>query len=588
MVRRVLPLRAMVALACCVAPAGILAARPLDALAAPAAYIETPVASTAPDASQVSESYVSLYAPLPAADGPHPAACDRIGYLRFRAAGGPSDPAQADAIYVAQPGFYEGAGALDQVARNTVRAAAARGYHVEFWALDRRSQCLVDDFGVQAAAAAKNPQLAMDYYYDGQTVEGHKFAGFVDPRDAEWLAHVGLAQTVQDEYTVISQLPPAVRRTKVLCGGHSLGGIITGVFANWDFSGIGDPADAGFNQCAGFFALDTRFTSTLTSQIIPDTAGTLLSNVLQLASDDAPYVNTAPFTPETSEIVPILGMASYLSPDQKSSILGEIPNDLNFDITLRALFSNSWTDFITDDPDIRQFNVTNEAAVGFVFGDVSEPVGILRSSVGVPTGGPVVEKSFPVAYGSPPIAAGMFGGNDLISPAPESATPNGPLYGWLNYNQVPTPAPSPEDDPGQPYTSAASQVSDITQLSRTLFQAPAQFTEDYFPTQMVVDLLEEALGDRSGSLADLRYANAYAQRPTAYIDASEGITPNLGSLGDTLPSAPPEVHVLAPGYNHLDVVTAAYQQNNGQPEITSSTLASWMSQIVGPPASGRP
>jgi hypothetical protein len=40
--------------------------------------------------------------------------------------------------------------------------------------------------------------------------------------------------------------------------------------------------------------------------------------------------------------------------------------------------------------------------------------------------------------------------------------------------------------------------------------------------------------------------------------------------------------VVAPGYNHLDVVTAAWRQNNGQPELTSATLADWMSQIVGP------
>ncbi len=586
MVARLPRIRVMLPLACVVALAAVMALGPLSAQAqAPAqpAYIETPVESTAPDASQVLESYVSLYAPLPAADGPHPAACDRIGYLRFRDADGPSNPVDADAIFVAQPGFYEGAGALDQVARNTVRASAALGYHVEFWALDRRSQCLVDDSGVQAAAAVQNPQVAMNYYYGGASVDGHKFAGFPAEKDVTWLSHVGLAQTVQDEYTVISQLPPSVRHTKVLCGGHSLGGIVTGVFANWDFSGIGDPADAGYNQCAGFFALDTRFTSTLTTQMLSAATGMSASNALQMLSGAAPFIDVPPFTPEVSTILPIIGMDSYYYPNQKSTIPTAAPHDFNFDATFRELFSNSWQDFLTGKPSIRQYNVTNEAVVGFVFGNVSQPVGILRAGVGIPTGGPVVEKSFPVPYGSPPELEGMLGGN-LISPDPTSATPNGPLYSWLNYNQLPATLPSPADDPGQPYLEPNSEVSDITQLSRTLFQAPAQFVEMYFPVQMVLDLAAEALGDRSGSLADLRYANAYAQRPTAYIDAGDGITPNLGSLGAVLPSASPEVHVVAPGYHHLDVVTAAWQQNNGQPEITSSTLASWMSQIVGPPA----
>ena len=578
--------RATLALACLCALSAASLARPTGALAGQPQYIETPVYSTAPDASVVSESYVSLYAPLPAADGPHPAACDRIGYLRFRDSSGPTDPARAAAVFVAQPGFYEGAGALDQVARNTVRAAAARGYHVEFWALDRRSQCLEDDLGVRAAAAARNPQLAIDYYYDGQAVDGQTFPGFVAPQDAEWLAHVGLAQTVQDEYRVISQLPRAVRERKVFCGGHSLGGIITGVFANWNFSRSGNPAAAGYNQCAGFFALDTRLTSSLTTTTLSPLVGDLLSGILQLGSESAPYINAAPFTPETSAVVPILGMASYFYPNQKSTIPSQVPNDGNFNATFRELFSSSWLNVITGEPDIRQFSVTNEAAVGLVFGDVSDPVGILRAGIGVPTGGPVVEKSFPVPYGSPPVGGGILGGNDLIALAPESATANGPLYGWLNYNRIPSPPPSPEDDPGQPYTSAKDEVSDITQLSRTLFQAPALFTEDYFPTQIVYDLLAEAEGDRSGSLAHLLYSNAYTLRPTAYIDAGDGITPNVGPIGAILPSAAPEVHVVAPGYHHLDVVTAAYQQTNGEPEITSNTLASWMSEIVGPPQAG--
>ncbi len=584
MLLQVIRVRVILPFVLVIALAGTFVGRPVMALAAQPAYIETPVSSTSPDAWQVSESYVSLYAPLPAADGSHPAACDRIGYLRFRAADGPTNPTRADAIYVTQPGFYEGAGALDQVARNTVRAAAAKGYHVEFWALDRRSQCLVDDFGVQAAAAVKDPQRAVDYYYNRQSVDGHRFAGFVSPANAGWLARVGLAQTVQDEYTVISQLPPSMRQTKVLCGGHSLGGIITGAFANWDFSGIGDPTQAGFAQCAGFFTLDTRLTSTLTNDLLPNLSGALLSDILQDVSNNAPYIDFPPFTPETSTVVPILGMASYLYPNQKSTVPNSVPNDSNFEFTFKFLFSNGWWNFLTGRPSIKQFNVTNEAAVGLVFGDVSEPVGILRASLGVPTGGPVVEKRFPVAYGSPAVAEGMLGGNDLIAPAPASARPNGPLYGWLNYDQVPSPAPSPQDDPGHPYTSAASQVSDITQFSRSLYQAPAQFTEEYFPTQLVTDLLAEAVGDRQGSLAAVRYANGYTAKPTAYIDAGEGITPYVGALGTILPSAAPEVHVVAPGYNHLDVVTAAYEQNNGQPELTSSTLASWMSQIVGPPA----
>ncbi len=544
------------------------------------AYIETPVSALAPDSGQVLESYVSLYAPLPAADGPHPAACDRVGYLRFRSAGGPSNPAAADAIYVAQPGIFEGPAAFDQVARHTIEAAAAAGYHVEFWAIDPRPDCLIDNTGVTAAEAAGNPNIALNYYYNGAAVNGQRFQGFVSEQNAAWLSHDGLAQTVTDEYTVISQLPPSVRKTKVLCGGHSLGGIVTGAFIDWDFSGSGNPAGAGYNQCAGYFALDTRFTTSASKAVLSAFNGTVLNAILSAASGTYPYVSIAPITPETLEALPILGMASYFEPNAKTTLLKTLPNDKKFNSTLDILLARSLSSYLLDSPNPRNFNVTNEGAVGFVLGDVSQPIGILRASIGVPTGGPVVEKSFPVAYGSASMDDGLLGGNDLIAPASSSATPSGPLYGWLNYNQVPTPGPSPADDPGVPYTSAASEVSDITQLSRTLFDSGRPFTENYFPTQLALDIDATANGDRSGSLAGLVYSNGLMMHPAAYIDASEGIAPGLGAP----PNGPsPQAHVLAAGYNHLDVLTAATVQNNGLPELSSTTLASWMGQVVGPP-----
>jgi hypothetical protein len=553
------------------------------ARAAQPVKIETPIASLAPDAGQVLESYVSLYAPLPRADGPHPAACDRIGYLRFRSAGGPADPARADAIFVAQPGIFEGPAAFDQVARHTVEAAAAAGYHVEFWALNPRANCLVDPTGITAAQAARDPNVALDYYFRGTSVDGRTFAGFISESDATWLGHVGLAQTLDDEYAVISQLPPAFRRTRVLCGGHSLGGIVTGAFADWDFSGDRRPGAAGYNQCAGYFALDTRFSLSVAALSTLDddaTADGPLSGLIGSLSDADPYIDFPPITPETLQALPILGMASYFDPTAPSTLIGALPDDPTFNLSLDLLLADSWPDFVADNPNPRSFNLTNQAAIGFVFGDVSDPIGILRASIGVPTGGPVVEKTFPVPYGAPSELMGLLGGNDLVAPPASSAGPGGPLYGWLNYDQVPSPGPAPADDPGQPHTSAASEVSDVMQLSRALFDAGVPFTEEYFPTRLLLDLSAAALGVRTGSLRDLAYTDGIAIHPAAYVDASQGLAP---SLGPPPPGAAPQVHVTAEGYNHLDVLVAAAHQNDGQPEVASSTLATWMGEIVGQP-----
>lgn len=73
---------------------------------------------------------------------------------------------------------------------------------------------------------------------------------------------MGIAQTVWEEYDLLKEELPGqrLRREKVLCGGHSLGGAITAFFAEWDFAG-----SPGYEQCAGYFALDSTISTSLRS-----------------------------------------------------------------------------------------------------------------------------------------------------------------------------------------------------------------------------------------------------------------------------------------------------------------------------------
>ena len=73
-----------------------------------------------------------------------------------------------------------------------------------------------------------------------------------------------MEQTVRDWNAVMTNGIPsrAVRRRKMFCGGHSLGGPLTTAYAGWDFDGNpATTADAGYEQCAGFFGLDTSLTT---------------------------------------------------------------------------------------------------------------------------------------------------------------------------------------------------------------------------------------------------------------------------------------------------------------------------------------
>jgi hypothetical protein len=544
----------------------------------PVTRIETTVRSAAPDRRIVRESYVRLRAPLPASDGPRPAACDWISYLRFRSTHGPRAAYRADAVFVTMPGIFAGASMLDQFARNTVRAAAARGRHVEVWTLDRRSNCLEDHHGTAAAARHHDPKIAFDYYFHGGAADGRRFAGYKSSQQAAVLSHVGLSRTVRDVYIVIARnVPRRLRTKKVFCGGHSLGGPLTTAFADWDFDG--NPrttADAGYNQCAGYFALDTRLSlSTSGGSSSSGGGGSSIgaAQALAAASNGSPYVNAPPFTPETIQAVAPTGLAAFQQPHSESHVAQWTPNDANFQATYRTLFSRDAVNAVTQVPSIRDFRVTNEVALAAIFDDNSAPVTILRTSLGTYTGGPVAEKSFPAPYGSGS-PGGLVDGKHLMIPT----AAHGPLYSWWNYSRVGRPGtPRQVDSSGQPFTSRPEEVSDIHQFARVQFEAPADFSEQYFPTRLLADEGDAEGGDRSGDLANLRY-DGIPKRPALYADAAHGIEEGASPPP---PGPSPYVWFVLRGYNHIDVASAAWRQNDGHLERESHALAAFGAKVAG-------
>lgn len=564
----------------------LVLAMPAAAAAAPKKRrIETAVHSHAADAKLVKESYVHLYAPLPSDAGPRPPACNWIGYLRFRDARGPKSAKKADAVFVTMPGIFAGASMLDQFARNTVRRATRHHRHVEVWTLDRRSNCLEDHWGSTYAARKHDYRIGLNYYYHGGSAGGRHFGGFKsesDP-DAQFLSNVGLKQTVVDEYTVITRgMPRKLRTKKVFCGGHSLGGPLTTAFADWDFDG--NPRtkrDAGYNQCAGFFALDTRL-----SLGTPGSGGSQsgggggqssvgIAQALAAGSKGSPYVDAPPFTPETIGALGPIGVGAFQQPQAVSQVAQLLPDDPNFQATFRTLYSRDAANAITQMPSIRDFRVTNEVSLAVTFDDNSAPVTITRASLGTFKGGAVDEKNWPAPYNGT-LPGGLIDGRHLMIPT----QPNGPLYTWWNYSRVGRPGtPVQLDHQGHPFTSRGKEVSDVHQFARVMYEAPADFAEWYFPTRLLTDEGDAENGDRSGDLKDLRY-DGIPKRPAYYADAETGIEEGAGPPPH---GKPPTVWVKLPGYDHIDVASAAWRQNNGRPEAESKRLIDFALQVLGKP-----
>jgi hypothetical protein len=557
----------VVAIACALAGAGAA-----SAATRPGTTVERGIRSEAPDAKSVRASYVRVYDPLPASVGPHPSACDWLAYLRFRDPKGPRESARADAVVVLIPGFLAGGSSFDVLARNAVLNSAARGSHVEVWGLDRRANCLEDHTGVEAASRARDASVAYDYYWRGGEAGGRRFDGFKSGSEADFLREFGLERTVRDWYTVLTRAVPDRRQRvkKVICGGHSLGGPLTAAFASWDFDGDPDTIDdAGYNQCAGLVGLDT-------SVAIDGSSGAPGgASAFDVAGQNraAPFIDAPPLTPETIQLPSVFGVGAFHRA-RGTDLLRKLPHSNNIDLAQRLLFSRDAANFVTGRPSIRDFTVTNEVVLSGVFDDNSAPIFFLRASLGFATGGPVVDKNFP----------GPSGGFLAIPSEPKT-----PLYSWRNYDEVRPPIALNDD--GEPFTTREGEVTDIHQLARAMFEAPADYVEQYFPTRILTDVTAAEEGDRSGSLSNLRY-DGPSKRPLLLIQARDSDNNDPDDRGPPIAGERPNGLALSrewilPGYNHLDVAAAARRQNDGRPEPSSGSLTDFVFDVVRPPAAMR-
>jgi hypothetical protein len=509
---------------------------------------------------------VSVYSPLPASCPSHPAACDTLRFLRIRHINGPTNPSDADRILIAQPGVLEGASAFYNVAANLVtRAYNEKGKFVEFWAIDRRSNCLEDLNGLRLARETGNLHDMVDYYYRNKPYKGQYFQGYLKPlTDAKWLAEIGMEQTLKDWNDVITRGIPdsSVRRQKVFIGGHSLGGFLTGAYACADFDG--NPStldDAGFNQAAGYFALDSLITSKPLLLVqggdsavlgyllgkIPDGAVLLMRKGLFERFISIPGI----ITPEIMNLLTGVGYAAMVAPNVESDLVAYLPASESVETCYRFYHSKNIWDFLDYKPSLYKFRYTNQALMALFMDDNAMPINIIQASLGFFGGGSVAEKQFPLGSGG------------VLAIANDSGTllKKGPLYRWINYNQIGS-VTIPNNNDGVPFTTPEKEVTDANDLARSLGALPMDFVEKYFPMRLAV---ESMMGSDV-----VVHPEGVSMRPMINIVAGDGAKLGLDQL-------PPDSPVI-PGYNHLDVLTAAAVQNDGQPEKVTTHLLNFIFQ----------
>ncbi len=555
-----------------IAASALLAAAVAAAPSAAADRVEIPVVSASPQ-TDVAASLVRLRAPLPATASAHPEACDWIQFMRYRLRSGPAEATSTDAVAVLMPGNLEGATAYDPVARNAIREAARRGKTLEVWATDRRSNCLEDLAGLDALEAGAEPAMATDYYWGSAAVGGGRFAGW--RRDPKVLAELGVAQTVRDFHTVLTRELPdqAWREQHVTCGAHSLGGGLLELFAGWDFDGnAATTADAGYRQCAGFIGFETLLDIGLTSDDPPKVKALapLLPAVRGLTG--APTVRALRagtvsrheallgIGPETMALMEAVAVLAARHPDAEATQwLREIPVSSVVREYYRVVGSASLGDYLAGKRRLTDYRFTYAGLLGQMWDDNASTLSVIRASFGYPEGAALVRNRLPEqVFGLPGLDL-LFQRGHVMLPRRTRAQA---LSGWRSYDALGTGA----DQLGRGVTTPASEVTDPREFARIMFEGPTNLVETWFPTRIVTDIAAVATGDRSGDFRALLHPHPTRNKPRFVVLAGDGVLRKSG-IGSVDP------HLVLPGYEHLDVLTAAERQNDGRPEQSSQTLA---------------
>ncbi len=552
--------------------------------------------------------YETLPALLPVTGENIPAACQNVQFLRFTPKALNGNAQVADAALLLVPGILEGANGFEYIGRQLVyMAKTQRDRNIEIWAMDRRSNCLEDLAGFQAAeaaaTAAEAENIILDYYYGDMQIDGKGFVGFLQGDDVALLSQFGVEQTTTDMYTIIQHYFPnaADSRQKVFVGGHSLGGAHTSIFLSWDLDGDATTtSDIGANMVAGAVGFDTFIGAV--DQGLP--GGSTLIDIPALwnqamgqtgadANSDTTYRQLVRwiengylprnidipqvFSAEAIAIPEAVGILSAKDPEAEASIIKRVPKSPVLRNLFRFFHTRDGNNFING-PYIEDFRYTNEATVGLMFDDHFSILSFLQTSIGHLNGGPVVEKSPAINWlREAPLIGTLISAinGKKTQHIAANAGPDrqhlgqGPLYSWASMDEIGSLADPDYTsvDGKMMYTSVMEEVSRVEDFSRALYIGPTNLTEWYFPLRILIDLTAASKSYAPANGINTLNQDSYKLVPTLLFIADGGVTDSFDFTSE-IGERDMEVIELI-GHSHLDPMFATVNT----PQLHENKLA---------------
>lgn len=420
--------------------------------------------------------------PNPATNTPSPEKYNAIPLFRFRQDTGDLPPRPVKSIVILWNGFGAGASQFQMLALDLVEKAQGE---IEVWVPDRRTALLEDQFGLDVAEAEKNPWIVQDYYFEGQTVNGQTFDGWLDAysSDLDMLSEWGIDLQFEDYRRIVELVPEEFRRTNVYVGGHSQGVRTTMMFGAYEFP----DGKLGSDLVAGLIFYDGK------NQVEALTEFSYLQRLNDIRTGDYPRYDAQGLFGDPSiffqlEYFGMLITDGFGQGDPQMGPDGHLNDFGSFDLILKFMAR------------FRNVTLTNEAWFGLVLDDESGPINAgFSAHMGALTGGTL--------------------GQDAMGVYPNQ---NGASYSWLNYNEV---------DP--------EEYVDIQKMGRMLYEGPSDFIDLYYSSRLFLD--HHLAGDME---TEGTWRHDYVHYYTSRIDApifcvKSKYLNNLNVYSDYLVNLPP-------------------------------------------------
>jgi hypothetical protein len=574
-------------------------------IAAPAPIDEYPGAMTPDGSFNVRDAGAPFHSEaLADAMGLDAAGRDRHGeylnlnhaiYTAYRLA---ADPGPPDTVLILMPGTWAGSMSMDRFARDVLRMAAESGRKgIEVWLHDRRSEQLEDHTGLRWAEQEQD-RLSHDQviegisaYYKpgfmpgdaGAELLGRRFtpldqdavrfmAGWgADVAVRDWRAVVLQAQRTVGNEVVGNDVATAVVKKKpgrhVFIGGHSLGGGLTEIYADYDFDRDPGREALGQDDVDGLVLLEGGGAKARPTK--NENASEYHRKVDQRFRGGKVYFDLdilgIRYAPSTMLSVPIMGWAANVARGEQ------------------CLFPEYSRPRAAQLP-----RITNEGLLGYTMGTDFSPFFIARASIGFPTGelGGQLRRKIVTVPGDPgecPVLTPWRPGHRILDPSFE--------YGWKNIDAG--PGPYAQKHPNGKCAHDDPQVTDVYDFARSLYAGPRlyeeapwlatgpnDFPEWYFPPRLSSDSRAgvRVLDPKRGIELFNSSASARLSLPVISFTGDD----SMGQFADPEKSktswapavlAHPETQVhLLKGYTHLDIPSAT---RNNQPDLQADGHANF-------------